>query len=169
MSRQQAKTATPVLRRLSFGAAKYGGHLQSSGVSCRGSLSESVQQCRGERVGAASVRQNASTTFDLRQALQATALLQLSATAQRVEMIARFLLQQQHVPQVLIEAEPWQARQPFIIVCNMLQAHHELHLQLNHALQQLFQLSYTLQAHAEQNSAHSQQLQLQTGVTSKVS
>jgi len=49
-----------------------------------------------------------------------------------------------------------------------LQAHHELQLQLNHALQQLFQLSYTLQAHAEQNSAHSQQLQLQTGVTSKV-
>ena len=84
-------------------------------------------------------------------------------------MTARFLLQQQHVPQVLIEAEPWQARQPFIIVCNMLQAHQELHLQLNHTLQQLFQLSYTLQAHAEQNSAHSQQLQLQTGVTSKVS
>ncbi|KAL0054672.1 hypothetical protein WJX82_000828 [Trebouxia sp. C0006] len=77
---------------------------------------------------------------------EATALLQLSATAQRVEMIARFLLQQQQVPQ----------------------AHHELQLQLNHALQQLFQLSYTLQAHAEQNSAHSQQLQLQTGVTSKV-
>ncbi|KAL0035738.1 hypothetical protein WJX77_000923 [Trebouxia sp. C0004] len=77
---------------------------------------------------------------------EAAALLQLSAIAQRVEMMARFLSQQQQVPQ----------------------AHHELQLQLNHALQQLFQLSYTLQAHAEQNSAHSQQLQLQSGVTSKV-
>lgn len=83
-------------------------------------------------------------------------------------MIARFLLQQQQVPQVSIEAEPWQAKSPFTNVCDMLQAHHELQSQLNHALQQLFQLSYTLQAHAEQNSAHSQQLQLQTGVTSKV-
>ncbi|KAL0027896.1 hypothetical protein WJX79_001192 [Trebouxia sp. C0005] len=78
--------------------------------------------------------------------VEAAALLQLSATAQRVEMISRFLLQQQQVPQ----------------------AHHELQSQLNHALQQLFQLSYTLQAHAEQNSTHSQQLQLQAGVTSKV-
>ena len=84
-------------------------------------------------------------------------------------MIARLLLHQQQVPQVLIMAEAWQAKQHFNNVCGMLQAHHELHLQLHHALQQLFQLSYTLQAHAEQNSAHSQQLQLQTGVTSKVS
>ncbi|KAA6425544.1 MAG: hypothetical protein FRX49_04441 [Trebouxia sp. A1-2] len=53
-------------------------------------------------------------------------------------------------------------------VCNSVEAHHELQSQLNHALQQLFQLSYTLQAHAEQNSTHSQQLQLQAGVTSKV-
>ena len=119
-------------------------------------------------MGAASVRRDDSTAFDVRQPLQAAALLQLSATAQRVEMVARFLSQQQQVPQVLIEAELWQARQPFIKVCDMLQAHHELQLQLNHALQQLFQLSYTLQAHAEQNTAHSQQLQLQTGVTSKV-
>ena len=118
-------------------------------------------------MGAASVRQNDSTGFDVRQLLQAAALLQLSATAQRVEMISRFLLQQQQVPQVLIEAELWQARPPFLNVCDM-QAHHELQSQLNHALQQLFQLSYTLQAHAEQNSTHSQQLQLQAGVTSKV-
>ena len=83
-------------------------------------------------------------------------------------MISRFLLQQQQVPQVLIEDTLWQASQPFLNICDMLQAHHELQSQLNHALQQLFQLSYTLQAHAEQNSTHSQQLQLQAGVTSKV-
>ncbi len=61
-------------------------------------------------MGAASVRRDDSTAFDVRQPLQAAALLQLSATAQRVEMVARFLSQQQQVPQVLIEAELWQAR-----------------------------------------------------------
>ena len=58
MSRREARAATPILRRLPFGVGDYGGHLESSGISCRGSLSESVQQCRGERVGAASVRQS---------------------------------------------------------------------------------------------------------------
>ena len=44
----------------------------------------------------------------------------------------------------------------------------DLNLQLDDALQQLFQLSHTLQGFAKQNMAHSQQLQLQCGVTSKV-
>ncbi len=49
-----------------------------------------------------------------------------------------------------------------------MQAHTELQLQLSAALQQLYQLSHTLQAFAEQNRVHSQQLQLQCGLTSKV-
>lgn len=49
-----------------------------------------------------------------------------------------------------------------------LQAHSDLQLQFDNALQQLFQLSYALQAFAVQNSTHGQQLQIQQGVTSKV-
>ena len=41
-------------------------------------------------------------------------------------------------------------------------------MQFNDSLHQLFQLSYTLQAYAEQNRVHSQQLQGQHGTNSKV-
>ena len=50
----------------------------------------------------------------------------------------------------------------------MVQVDSDLLLHFDHSLQQLLNLSCTLQAFAEQNWVHSQQLRYQQGMTGKV-
>ena len=85
----------------------------------------------------------------LRYALQASALLQLSATAQQVESTVRFLQMNQ------------QQQGPAQEAC-------DLQLRLQNSLQLLQQLAAALCTYGEQNRMYSQQLQVTSGITSKV-
>ena len=105
--------------------------------------------------------------------MQATSLLQLSAVAQQVELTVRMTWQNQWqgLPQVTISLLLQQAvlqSTGQIATRFCLQVQRSLQEQLRRLLQQLFQLASALQAFAEDNKAHSQQLRFQHGISSKV-
>ena len=105
--------------------------------------------------------------------MQATSLLQLSAVAQQVELTVRMIWQNQWqgMPQVTTSLQLHQRIVRFtahIVIMFCLQVQQSLQEQLRGLLQHLFQLASALQAFAEDNKAHSQQLRFQHGTSSKV-
>lgn len=87
--------------------------------------------------------------FELGAISQASTLLQLTATAQQVEMTCRFLQHNQQQRGLAHET------------C-------DLQLRLHASLQQLSHLASALYTYGEQNKLCSHQLQLNAGITSKV-